>query len=408
MDPPRPTWLAPRMGVLGADVVQLDRLAASFTSVAATLAAAETGVTEAARTEWWVGPAADSFRSAWRTHAATLRLRSGHLNGIADALRAQAEQQRQASSDSSRTVFASLGARRGEGPFTVLSFGTNLEDSGLDGGSDIPGWTPTVTRACEMTYDATTGVATIGDRTFLTGETPEGLDLDAMAIALAPILSFDADEDDWPMDPRFFPLWESPPDWDGDGPPPWKDMHPSEATANAHPLFYTVEPAPNGYGYVITYHFFFPYNDAPGPYYKDHDGDWEYVAVHVSPEGEPLAVITSHHGSATYTPLDSGQVNLVDGRIQIFVANGSHAMYLSAGYHHIPGTPVHDKARGNDQEPPWHISEGEPTNMAEPSDEYGAGLPINTNFGFDEGINPPGCQEGPIRDVPAETEWIGP
>jgi hypothetical protein len=86
------------MAQLGADDVQVDRLAASFDRTASGLTTSEQAITALVRSVEWVGPDADDFRGKWNgTMRAQMATVSDRLEGVAGELRKQAEAQRQAS-----------------------------------------------------------------------------------------------------------------------------------------------------------------------------------------------------------------------------------------------------------------------------------------------------------------------
>ena len=86
------------MAQLGADDVEVDRLAATFDSTAARLRTSEESITSSVQSVTWLGPDADSFRTKWKSGMkAQLTTVSERLTGLAKELRAQAEAQRGAS-----------------------------------------------------------------------------------------------------------------------------------------------------------------------------------------------------------------------------------------------------------------------------------------------------------------------
>ena len=87
-----------RMAQLGADDVEVDRLATTFDSTAARLRTSEESITSSVQSVTWLGPDADSFRTKWKSGMkAQLSTVSERLTGLAKELRAQAEAQRGAS-----------------------------------------------------------------------------------------------------------------------------------------------------------------------------------------------------------------------------------------------------------------------------------------------------------------------
>ncbi|NNE72723.1 MAG: hypothetical protein HKN26_03595 [Acidimicrobiales bacterium] len=87
---------------LGADVEQMDRLAKAFTVGQKKLRSIDVSVTQAARSTYWRGPDADTFRARWDGIARRqLSSVADVLQEISDEVKRQADQQRQASSDGS-------------------------------------------------------------------------------------------------------------------------------------------------------------------------------------------------------------------------------------------------------------------------------------------------------------------
>jgi hypothetical protein len=69
-----------------------------------------------------------------------------------------------------------------------------------------------------------------------------------------------------------------------------------------------------------------------------HEGDWEVVQVHLSAGGRPDRAVYAQHAWA--------EVCAVRGRPVVFVANGSHAAYFTAGAHNRPWPDPNDEADG--------------------------------------------------------------
>jgi hypothetical protein len=94
---------------------------------------------------------------------------------------------------------------------------------------------------------------------------------------------------------------------------------------------------------VLEYWFFYPLDDWHTPLvapilWHMHEGDWEQVSVELSPAGVPVAIAASQHDAGVTTPWS--RVKLAGGtHAVIYVAIGSHANYLSPGYHGVPGVP---------------------------------------------------------------------
>ncbi len=94
---------------------------------------------------------------------------------------------------------------------------------------------------------------------------------------------------------------------------------------------------------VLEYWFFYPLDDWHTPpvapiLWHMHEGDWEQVSVELSPAGVPIAIAASQHDEGVTRPWS--RVELAGGTHPVvYVALGSHANYLSAGYHGVPGVP---------------------------------------------------------------------
>ncbi len=86
------------MAQLGADDVEVDRLAATFDRTAGRLTASEQAITALVRSVVWIGPDAADFRGKWNgAMRAQMLTVSDRLRGAAGDLRKQAQEQRQAS-----------------------------------------------------------------------------------------------------------------------------------------------------------------------------------------------------------------------------------------------------------------------------------------------------------------------
>ena len=76
----------------------------------------------------------------------------------------------------------------------------------------------------------------------------------------------------------------------------------------------------------IQYWFFYTYND--GPWFFDHDADWEHVTVHVDPAGVPRgAVFAQHRNSAPGVFRAWGAVRKAGDHPIVLSARGTHASY---------------------------------------------------------------------------------
>jgi hypothetical protein len=94
---------------------------------------------------------------------------------------------------------------------------------------------------------------------------------------------------------------------------------------------------------VLEYWFFYPLDDWHTPVvapilWHMHEGDWEEVSVELSPAGVPVSIAASQHDAGVTRPWS--RVKLAGGTHPVvYVALGSHANYLSPGYHGVPGVP---------------------------------------------------------------------
>ncbi len=94
---------------------------------------------------------------------------------------------------------------------------------------------------------------------------------------------------------------------------------------------------------VLEYWFFYPLDDWRTPIVSPvlwhmHEGDWEQVSVELGPAGVPVAIAASQHDEGVTRPW--ARVTLAGGTHPVvYVALGSHANYLSPGYHGVPGVP---------------------------------------------------------------------
>jgi hypothetical protein len=94
---------------------------------------------------------------------------------------------------------------------------------------------------------------------------------------------------------------------------------------------------------VLEYWFFYPLDDWHTPLvapilWHMHEGDWEEVAVELSPAGLPIAVAASQHNLGVTRTW--ARARIAGGTHPVvYVALGSHANYLSPGYHGLPGVP---------------------------------------------------------------------
>lgn len=105
------------------------------------------------------------------------------------------------------------------------------------------------------------------------------------------------------------------------------------------PIFYQFEEAKDGKPPTLTYHFFYPYNDAPSTLGVDfnHEGDWERVTYELDPNSlKPVNALLSAHEGGEKISFDELQKDWITGRPMVFPANGSHANYADPGTYALP------------------------------------------------------------------------
>jgi hypothetical protein len=89
-------------------------------------------------------------------------------------------------------------------------------------------------------------------------------------------------------------------------------------------------------GGLILQYWLFYYNN-PKTYYTlgAHEGDWEMVQVHLGPDRSPTFAAYAQHGWGEKCPWEQVERN-AGGRPVVYVADGSHASYFTAGFHRNP------------------------------------------------------------------------
>ena len=105
------------------------------------------------------------------------------------------------------------------------------------------------------------------------------------------------------------------------------------------PIFYQFEEGKDGKPPTMTYHFFYPYNDAPSTLGVDfnHEGDWERVTYELDPETlKPVNALLSAHEGGEKIAFDELEKDWITGRPMVFPANGSHANYADPGTYALP------------------------------------------------------------------------
>jgi len=78
-----------------------------------------------------------------------------------------------------------------------------------------------------------------------------------------------------------------------------------------------------------------------------HEGDWELVQVALHPSGRPRAVTVTQHRWAETCAWSRVRTDGGSERPVVWVANGSHASYLTPGEHGRPWPDPDDEARGD-------------------------------------------------------------
>jgi len=105
------------------------------------------------------------------------------------------------------------------------------------------------------------------------------------------------------------------------------------------PIFYRFEEGKDGKPPTMTYHFFYPYNDAPSAHGVDfnHEGDWERVTYELDPDTlKPVNALLSAHEGGERIPFGELQKDSNTNRPFVFPANGSHANYAEPGTSSLP------------------------------------------------------------------------
>lgn len=110
------------------------------------------------------------------------------------------------------------------------------------------------------------------------------------------------------------------------------------------PIFYEFKEGKNGKPPTLTYHVFYPYNDAPksGPIRVapginprvdlNHEGDWERVTYELDSKTlKPKDVLLSAHNGGTRVSYKDLQKDSETGRRFVYAAGGSHANYAKPG-----------------------------------------------------------------------------
>ncbi len=98
-----------------------------------------------------------------------------------------------------------------------------------------------------------------------------------------------------------------------------------------------------GIGTVLQYWFFYPLDDwrnspTRPTLWHMHEGDWEEVSVALDAAGRPVSIAASQHNLGVTRTW--ARARIVGGTHPVvYPALGSHANYLSPGFHGVPGVP---------------------------------------------------------------------
>jgi hypothetical protein len=108
-----------------------------------------------------------------------------------------------------------------------------------------------------------------------------------------------------------------------------------------------------GYGRIVTnlsngdkwleYWFFYYYNPKQDAVSLtgDHEADWEWVFVQLSPTNVPRAIATSRHGGGERCTWGASEISITGtGKPIVYVARDSHANYLTPGDHQVGAIPL--------------------------------------------------------------------
>lgn len=113
------------------------------------------------------------------------------------------------------------------------------------------------------------------------------------------------------------------------------------------PIFYQFDKGGGGKPPKITYHFFYPYNDAPkaGPIDLNHEGDWERVTLELDPKTyKPVnALYSAHNGKPKPVSYKDVPKDGATNRPLVYVATGSHANYTKPGRYALTHGAAHDQ-----------------------------------------------------------------
>jgi hypothetical protein len=100
-------------------------------------------------------------------------------------------------------------------------------------------------------------------------------------------------------------------------------------------------------GAWLQYWVFYYYNSFQVLGFGRHEGDWEMIQIEVDENARPQRAVYAQHNTGSVCDWErvrrtgSGRARPV-----VFVANGSHASYVTPGEHDIPNVPGGDRANG--------------------------------------------------------------
>jgi hypothetical protein len=97
---------------------------------------------------------------------------------------------------------------------------------------------------------------------------------------------------------------------------------------------------------ILQYWFFYYDNPKTFDLLGTHEGDWEMIQVKLGADGLPLETAYSQHNWAEVCGW-ARVTKTQDDHPIVFVAEGSHASYYSAGDHQLEGSSYYDSANGS-------------------------------------------------------------
>ncbi len=125
------------------------------------------------------------------------------------------------------------------------------------------------------------------------------------------------------------------------------------------PFFYQTEKNEDGETTRVTYWSFYAYNEGPGvqpsqdfrglevaddsggfQIRQNHEGDFERITVEIDPETQEATHIVFSAHEAPHDRVEIGDVDTIDGRPVVYVADGSHGSYAEPGDDHHTSDPT--------------------------------------------------------------------